>query len=101
MCQAAEISDLRLWLSVRKEKPRESYGQVLVEKFKYFKVLFTSKSKREREIDRHVSARPAVMRTLYWSVVVKKNLSHMANLPVYVCLLSLLPQKFKHRTSRN
>ena len=38
--------------------------------FKYFGVLFTSEGKMEREMDRRIGAASAVMRALYWSVVV-------------------------------
>ncbi|KAK3511328.1 hypothetical protein QTP70_000378 [Hemibagrus guttatus] len=57
-------------------------GEVLpqVEEFKYLGVLFTSEGRMEREIDRRISAAAAVMRSMYQSVVVKKELSRKAKL---------------------
>ncbi|TWW71177.1 hypothetical protein D4764_17G0006600 [Takifugu flavidus] len=46
-----------------------------VEKFKYLGVLFTSEGRMEQEIDRRIGAASAVMQTLHWSVVVKRELS--------------------------
>ena len=54
-----------------------------VEEFKYLGVLFTSEGGMEREIDRRIGAAAAVMRTLHWSVVVKKELSRKAKLSIY------------------
>ncbi|XP_061676240.1 forkhead box protein J2 isoform X3 [Syngnathoides biaculeatus] len=51
-----------------------------VEEFKYLGVLFTSERRMEREIDRLIGAAFAVMRSLYQSVVVKKELSRKAKL---------------------
>ncbi|KAK3520909.1 hypothetical protein QTP86_002418, partial [Hemibagrus guttatus] len=52
-------------------------GEVLpqVEEFKYLGVLFTSEGRMDREIDRRIGAAAAVMRSMYRSVVVKKELS--------------------------
>ncbi|KAK3537481.1 hypothetical protein QTP70_012107 [Hemibagrus guttatus] len=60
-------------------------GEVLpqVEEFKYLGVLFTSEGRMDREIDRHIGAAAAVMRSMYWSVVVKKELSRKAKLSIY------------------
>ncbi|KAK3516854.1 hypothetical protein QTP70_027075 [Hemibagrus guttatus] len=60
-------------------------GEVLpqVEEFKYLGVLFTSEGRMDREIDRRVGAAAAVMRSMYWSVVVKKELSRKAKLSIY------------------
>ncbi|KAK3525226.1 hypothetical protein QTP86_024956 [Hemibagrus guttatus] len=49
-----------------------------VEEFKYLGVLFTSEGRMELEIDRRISAAAAVMRSMYRSVVVKKELSRKA-----------------------
>uniref|UniRef100_A0A8C6NQZ4 Reverse transcriptase domain-containing protein n=1 Tax=Nothobranchius furzeri TaxID=105023 RepID=A0A8C6NQZ4_NOTFU len=54
-----------------------------VEEFKYLGVLFTSEGKLECEIDRWIGAASAVMRALYRSVVVKRELSQKANLSIY------------------
>ncbi|XDV39599.1 hypothetical protein PO909_008816 [Leuciscus waleckii] len=54
-----------------------------VEEFKYLGVLFTSEGRMEREIDRQIGAASAVMRSLYRSVVVKKELSRKAKLLIY------------------
>ncbi|KAI3375226.1 hypothetical protein L3Q82_021728 [Scortum barcoo] len=57
-------------------------GEVLpqVEEFKYLGVFFTSEGKMEREIDRRIGAASAVMRSVYRTVVVKKELSRKAKL---------------------
>ncbi|XP_061762964.1 retrovirus-related Pol polyprotein from type-2 retrotransposable element R2DM isoform X1 [Nerophis ophidion] len=54
-----------------------------VEEFKYLGVLFTSGGRVDREIDRRIGAASSVMRTLYRSVVVKKELSRKAKLSIY------------------
>ncbi|KAI3367177.1 hypothetical protein L3Q82_008232 [Scortum barcoo] len=46
-------------------------------------VLFTSEGKIEREIDRRIGAASAVMRSVYRTVVVKKELSRKAKLSIY------------------
>ncbi len=51
-----------------------------VEEFRYLGVLFTSEGRMEREIDRRIGA---VMRSMYRSVVVKKELSRKAKLSIY------------------
>ncbi|KAI3353374.1 hypothetical protein L3Q82_019912 [Scortum barcoo] len=60
--------------------PLRVSGEVLpqVEEFKYLGVLFTSEGKMEREIDRRIGAASAVMRSVYRTVVVKKELSRKA-----------------------
>ncbi|KAK3517257.1 hypothetical protein QTP70_001616, partial [Hemibagrus guttatus] len=60
-------------------------GEVLpqVEEFKYLGVLFTSEGRMDREIDRRIGAAAAVMRSMYRSVVVKKELSWKAKLSIY------------------
>ncbi|KAI3358045.1 hypothetical protein L3Q82_003063 [Scortum barcoo] len=62
--------------------PLQVGGEVLpakqVEEFKYLGVLFTSEGKIEREIDRRIGAASAVMRSVYRTVVVKKELSRKA-----------------------
>ncbi|KAK3524832.1 hypothetical protein QTP86_007573 [Hemibagrus guttatus] len=60
-------------------------GEVLpqVEEFKYLGVLFTSEGRMDREIDRRIGAAAAVMRSMYRSVVVKKELSRKATLSIY------------------
>ncbi|KAK3525927.1 hypothetical protein QTP70_010995 [Hemibagrus guttatus] len=60
-------------------------GEVLpqVEEFKYLGVLFTSEGRMDCEIDRRIGAAAAVMRSMYQSVVVKKELSRKAKLSIY------------------
>ncbi|KAI3360206.1 hypothetical protein L3Q82_014515 [Scortum barcoo] len=61
-------------------------GEVLpqVEEFKYLGVLFTSEGKMERErLTGGLVQRPAVMRSVYRTVVVKKELSRKAMLSIY------------------
>ncbi|KAI3367396.1 hypothetical protein L3Q82_026250 [Scortum barcoo] len=64
--------------------PLQVGGEVLpqVEEFKYLGVLFTSEGKIEREIDRRIGAASAVMRSVYRTVVVKKELSRKAKLSI-------------------
>ncbi|KAK3506456.1 hypothetical protein QTP70_000619 [Hemibagrus guttatus] len=64
-------------------------GEVLpqVEEFKYLGLLFTSEGRMDREIDRRIGAAAAVMRSMYRSVVVKKELSRKAK-SIYVPTLS-------------
>ncbi|KAK3544271.1 hypothetical protein QTP86_008996 [Hemibagrus guttatus] len=54
-----------------------------VEEFKYLRALFTSEGRMDREIDRRIGAMAAVMRSMYQSVVVKKELSRKAKLSIY------------------
>ncbi|CAM4428457.1 unnamed protein product [Leuciscus chuanchicus] len=67
------------------EEVEQVGGELLpqVEEFKYLGVLFTSEGRMEREIDRRIGAASAVMRALYRSVVVKKELSRKAKLSIY------------------
>ncbi|KAK3518675.1 hypothetical protein QTP70_007168 [Hemibagrus guttatus] len=60
-------------------------GEVLpqVEEFKYLRDLFTSEGRMDCEIDRRIGAAAAVMRSMYRSVVVKKELSRKAKLSIY------------------
>ncbi|KAK3533819.1 hypothetical protein QTP70_031294 [Hemibagrus guttatus] len=60
-------------------------GEVLpqVEEFKYLGVLFTTEGRMDGEIDRRIGAAAAVMRSMYRSVVVKKELSRKAKLSIY------------------
>ncbi|KAK3531242.1 hypothetical protein QTP70_015215, partial [Hemibagrus guttatus] len=60
-------------------------GEVLpqVEEFKYLGVLFTSEGRMYREIDRRIGAAAAVMRSMYRSVVMKKELSRKVKLSIY------------------
>ncbi|KAI3368485.1 hypothetical protein L3Q82_025499 [Scortum barcoo] len=69
-------------------------GEVLppqVEEFKYLGVLFTSEGKMEREIDRRIGAASTVMRSVYRTVVVKKELSRKAKLSIYRSIYVLPP----------
>ncbi|KAK3519557.1 hypothetical protein QTP86_003108 [Hemibagrus guttatus] len=60
-------------------------GEVLpqVEEFMYLGVLFTSEGRMDREINRRIGAAAAVMRSMYRSVVVKKELRRKAKLLIY------------------
>ncbi|CAM4611183.1 unnamed protein product [Leuciscus chuanchicus] len=65
--------------------PLQVGGEFLpqVEEFKNLGVLFTSEGRMEWEIDRRIGAASAVMRSMYRSVVVKKELSRKAKLSIY------------------
>uniref|UniRef100_A0A8C6NUV0 Reverse transcriptase domain-containing protein n=1 Tax=Nothobranchius furzeri TaxID=105023 RepID=A0A8C6NUV0_NOTFU len=54
-----------------------------VEEFKYLGVLFTSEGKLVHEIDRRIGAASAVMRALYRSVVMKRELSQEVKFSIY------------------
>ncbi|KAK3559697.1 hypothetical protein QTP86_017676, partial [Hemibagrus guttatus] len=54
-----------------------------VEEFKYLGGLFTSEGRIDCEIDRWIGAAEVVMRSMYRSVVVKKELSRKAKLLIY------------------
>ncbi len=53
-----------------------------MDEFKYLGVLFTSEGRMEREIDRRIGVASAVMRSMYRSVVMKKQLSCKAKLSI-------------------
>ena len=53
-----------------------------VEEFKCLGVLLLSEGRMEHEVDRRIGAVAAIMRSFYRSVVVKRELSRKANLPV-------------------
>ena len=50
---------------------------------KHLGVLFTTEETMEQEIDRQIPAASAVMRTLHWSIVVKRELSWKAKFSIY------------------
>ncbi len=54
-----------------------------VKESKYLRVLITSEVKMEPEIDRRIGAASTVMWVLYWTVVVKRELSQKAKLLIY------------------
>ncbi|KAK0144408.1 Ankyrin repeat and sterile alpha motif domain-containing protein 1B [Merluccius polli] len=54
-----------------------------VKEFKYLQILFMSEGKMECEMDRRIGAASAVMRALYRTVVVKRELSQKAKLSIY------------------
>ena len=54
-----------------------------MEEFKYLGVLFMCEGRMQQEIDGRISAASAVMQTLCWSFVVKRELSQKAKLSVY------------------
>ncbi|KAK3532866.1 hypothetical protein QTP70_001138 [Hemibagrus guttatus] len=74
------VSWIRLW---RRMPDRLGRPKRIVEEFKYLGVLFTSEGRMDREIDRRIGAVAAVMRSMYRSVVVKKELSRKAKLSIY------------------
>ncbi|KAF7652554.1 hypothetical protein LDENG_00095270 [Lucifuga dentata] len=53
------------------------------EEFKYLGLLFMSEGRMEREIDRQIGTASEVLRTLYRTVVVKRELSQKARLSIY------------------
>ncbi|TWW63116.1 hypothetical protein D4764_03G0001240 [Takifugu flavidus] len=83
-CEAAlmKISTSKSEAMVLNRKKVECLLRVK-EEFKHLGVLFTSEGRMEREINRWISAAPAVMRTLHQSVEVKRELSRKAKLSIY------------------
>ncbi|KAK3532757.1 hypothetical protein QTP86_028126 [Hemibagrus guttatus] len=73
----------RVVVPLFKKGDRRVGGEFLVEEFKYLGVLFMSEGRMDREIDRWIGAAAAVMRSMYRSVVVKKELSRKAKLSIY------------------
>ena len=54
-----------------------------MKEFKYLGVLFASEGTMEREIGRRIGAAGAVLRSLYRTVVTKRELSRKAKLSIY------------------
>nr|XP_049572422.1 uncharacterized protein LOC125965716 [Syngnathus scovelli] len=67
----------------RVECPLRIRDEILPQVEEYLGVLFASEGRMEREIDRRIGAASAIMRTLYRSVVVKRELSQKAKLSIY------------------
>ena len=59
------------------------YSLAQVKEFKYLGVLFASEGTMEREIGRRIGAAGAVLRSLYRTVVTKRELSRKAKLSIY------------------
>ena len=59
----------------------ESHPQM--EEFKYLLVLFMREGRQEQETDRRIGPASAVMRTLKWSIVVRRELRKKAKLSIY------------------
>ena len=57
-----------------------------VKEFKYLGVLFASEGTMEREIGRRIGAAGAVLRSLYRTVVTKRELSRKAKLSIYLSI---------------
>ncbi len=78
--------DCSLW--VRSElKPQ-------AKEFKYLGVLLPSEGKMEHEMDRQIGAVAAVTKLLYWTIVVKRELSQKAKLSIYQ-LITFQPSQAK------
>ena len=58
-----------------------------VEKFKYLGVAFTSDRRQDEELDTRIGKANAVMRALHYSVVMKRELSKKAKLPIFKAVL--------------
>jgi len=54
-----------------------------VKTFKYLWVVFTSDGSRNKEIDTRIGKVNAVLREIYWSVLMKRELSKTAKLSVF------------------
>ena len=50
-------------------------GEEILHQMEYLAVMLTGEIKMEQEVDKQISAASAVMQTLHWSVMVKKELS--------------------------
>ncbi|KAK3513052.1 hypothetical protein QTP70_000210 [Hemibagrus guttatus] len=83
-CFAAECEAAGMRVSTSKSEAMVlDRKKVACFEFKYLGVLFTSEGRMDREIYRRISAAAAVMRSMYRSVVVKKELSRKAKLLIY------------------
>ena len=58
-----------------------------VEKFKYLGVAFTSDGRQDKEVDTRTGKASAVKRALYYSVVMKRELSKKAKLSIFKTVL--------------
>ncbi|XP_056158173.1 casein kinase II subunit alpha isoform X2 [Lampris incognitus] len=98
---AAECEMARMRVSTSKSEAMVLYRKMVVcflqvgdellpqvKEFKYLGVLFTSEDRMVREIDRRIGAALAVMRMLYQTVVVKRELSQKAELSIFVPTLT-------------
>ncbi|XP_030635225.1 GTPase IMAP family member 9-like [Chanos chanos] len=72
-CVTARCGNCRAFGGLQRVVWTAQRTDVVVEEFKYLVILFTSKGKMEREIDRRTWVAVAVMRSLYWTVVVKRE----------------------------
>ena len=60
-----------------------------IEKFKYLGVAFTSDGRQDEELDTRMGKASAVMRALHYLVVMKRELSKKANLPIFIAVFAL------------
>lgn len=79
---ASSIQDLQCALG-RFAAECEAAGIRVGGELKYLRVLITSEGKLKQEIDWRVGAASTVVRSLYWSVMVKKELNRKAKLSIY------------------
>ena len=61
-----------------------------VEKFKYLGVAFTSEGRQNEELDTRIGKASAGMRALHYSVVMKRELSKKAKLPIFKAVFVLI-----------
>ena len=60
-----------------------------IEKFKYLGVAFTSDGGQDKELDTRMGKASAVIRALHYLVVMKRELSKKANLPIFIAVFAL------------
>ena len=60
-----------------------------IEKFKYLGVVFTSDGGQDEELDTRMGKASAVMRALHYLIVMKRELSKKANLPIFIAVFAL------------
>ena len=60
-----------------------------IEKFKYLGVAFTSDGGQDEEPDTRMGKASAVMRALHYLIVMKRELSKKAKLPIFIAVFAL------------
>ena len=60
-----------------------------IEKFKYLGVVFTSDGGQDEELDTRMGKASAVMRALHYLIVMKRELSKKAKLPIFIAVFAL------------
>ena len=68
-----------------------------IEKFRYLGVAFTSDGGQGEKLDTRMGKAGAVMRALHYLVVMKRELSKKANLPIFIAVFALFSHMVMNR----